>query len=1182
MNHSMNARFPAGNIAAALLLVFSAIDVCAQTPLTVSVPDSGWHLWLDRKAKWEDDKIFLPDATPGAEQLAHEPTGGWDALDAEQGIEVSLPSTVEQHFWGAAGFRKYSDAEYLYANSDTAVKNGSYSGGSGGGRGVEVPASFKDKTILLTIRGARLRAEVYVNGRLVGYDIISETAFTCDASAACVPGSTNRIAVRITNPGGRFDWMDTELLRWGSASFHRSHGFGGLDGGIALRAAEAVHISDAWVLNTKAVRQVWAQARIANPEGLSTDGSLVFEILDPDNSNKVCASTQKKFELQGDEATIKVLLGFKNARLWSCETPKLYKLRVKMTCAPRKKGPAWRDARERTFGFRWFDADSLGTNAVLRLNGKRTRLYSAISWGYWGLNGLWPTKELAERETAAAKELGLNCLQFHRNIGKTEALDAHDRLGLLRYMEPGGGITALGGIRPMHAPSPVDTVNTTGEGGAPGTFAESYMEEKIVRMIRDHRSHPSLVMYCIQNEIDPDMKNPRIFHLLRRMREEDPSRIIILKSGVPPANQAWLLPYDSTIRTDDGTGASGWRDEHTVGGPGIWRDEMYVKADSLTHYSRNDSEVVIWGEMLGSASPDNHSSMLRRIAENGGGSYDKSDHAELARAYDRFLDAWNFRAAFPTADSLFNAIGNRSYDFWGRVMATARLAEADDGFVISGWESTAIENHSGLVDNLRGFKGNPSLLRRGLDPFAVVMRPASRVMAAGDTARCDVYLLNETHKPHGGALRLFATYPSGEKIEVGSYEIPEYVEDVFVYHVAARVPVPARNMEGSIALTASIDDEEPVFSESLLVVALDAEALPRKIAVASMDPEFSAPFDLVPGFRVEPYQIGRKYDAVIVADRVRTPRTAFTEPDRPIAKTDDPVLYRSVHYGAAEDFDYVFNRLGPGDARITMKFVEPFRSAAGERVFDVDVNDETVLRDFDVFKAAGGKDVAFDTTFHAYTSGGAIRITVPRVSAGSARIAALKIETDDTVITVNCGGGDYRDKLGRLWKRYETPVRLDRNLLEKVRTGMPLIVLAEGEGATDACGRLLGDAGAIKYNGHVGAARASWMGSWYFTRPHPLLEGLPAGRAMGSDEQTPTWRADGMLLEGKDLEVAAGYSRDHDRNIGAGIFAARCGKGRIVVCTVPGLISAMRGRATGIHPVIGKRLLLNALKYLKR
>ncbi len=102
------------------------------------------------------------------------------------------------------------------------------------------------------------------------------------------------------------------------------------------------------------------------------------------------------------------------------------------------------DSRTIPFGFRWFAPEGLGTNAMFRLNGRRIKLYSAISWGFWGINGTVANTELAEREVRQARKLGLNCLNFHRNLGKEDVLRAHDRLGLLRYMEPGGGKLSIG------------------------------------------------------------------------------------------------------------------------------------------------------------------------------------------------------------------------------------------------------------------------------------------------------------------------------------------------------------------------------------------------------------------------------------------------------------------------------------------------------------------------------------------------------------------------------------------------------------------------------------------------------------------------------------------------------------------------------------------------------------------
>jgi hypothetical protein len=79
------------------------------------IPDEGWRLWVDREAEWKQDAIFLPeDVTQDAEGVVrgkgealpvNAPTGGWGALGGrpEGSVEVNLPGTVEQHFWGKFG-----------------------------------------------------------------------------------------------------------------------------------------------------------------------------------------------------------------------------------------------------------------------------------------------------------------------------------------------------------------------------------------------------------------------------------------------------------------------------------------------------------------------------------------------------------------------------------------------------------------------------------------------------------------------------------------------------------------------------------------------------------------------------------------------------------------------------------------------------------------------------------------------------------------------------------------------------------------------------------------------------------------------------------------------------------------------------------------------------------------------
>lgn len=1198
-----------------LLLIFLvlAISSCKNNrQTTLNIADDGWRLLPDTKAEWKNDSLYLPDEVNLAKLPVNPPTGGWEALNDKAGMEVKLPSTVEEHYWGKWGLRDY-DHEYCYETVDKAVKNGNYVGVSWWWKKVDVPAGFKNKKAILFIRGARFRAEVYMNKKLVGYNIIEETSFTCDVSDAIIPGQENLLAIRITNPGGRLDWIDTELMKWGKYEFHKSRGFGGLDRGITLTAHEPVYFKDLYVLNTPTINKIDVHAIITNTTNENFSGALRYEMTDPDN-HSLLIRTDKEINLAPLQTLdIAYELTNEQAVFWSVQNPKLYNLKVSIITSNKIKD--WNEATDRTFGFRWFEPDGIGENAVLRLNGDRIRLISAISWGFWGHNGLFPTPELAEREVKAAKTFGMNCIQFHRNVGKTEVLDLQDKLGLLRYMEPGGGVSALGTKYSVDANSPDKKVDNTGANGEPRTFAEKFMEEKIMHMIRDHRSHPSLIMYSMQNEIAPDLRNPRIFHIIKRMHEEDPSRIIVLKSGIPPINQVWVKPYGKNLMYDEGNGYSGWWDRHTVGGPGTWQDNMYVNTDSFTHNPNNDEyfkalvtnerqqkrgknerqqsgrqkhspskEIMMWGEMLGSAVCDNHEKIVNEIKSGIGTSYDLKEHEDALNAYNKFLDKWKFRPAFKTAGDLFLNIGDKCYDFWGRVIESARLSEDNDYLVISGWETTAIEDHSGLLDNLRHFKGNPELMSKRFAQLRPVVKPHKLVVAQGSKTVVDLFLLNETNKAHGKKYKLTIIAPDGKKQDAGIYDAPDYQKDKFVYLIAKGVETPVFANEGEYKLRFESLDNPEIFSEDgLLVVSTDLKIpVSKQIAVNSDSPELQNSLALM-GVKAEAYNPEKNYDLIITSfTKISTGNSYRLDPKTRIKNTEDEELYRSLFWGDNRNLDLRFSDLPKGKVKVTLYFSELEMQEKGKRLFDVAINGKTVLKDFDIFATAGGMNVACSKTFTVNAPDGIIDITMPNRKADYGYFNAIKIEAGKKIIAVNCGGEAYTDKHGMVWGKYAPPVNLNKAMLDKVKDGASLIILSEGESLSDTYGKALADAGILKYNGIIGTALAPWMGSWYFVREHPVYVGLPVNCAMKSYYQVPVFNATGIMVDGDNVEIIAGYSKDHDCNIGAGTFLVKYGKGKILMHTIPGIVNGAKGIQTGMQPVMAKRLLLNSIEYLTK
>jgi beta-galactosidase len=192
------------------------------------LPDDGWNLWIDQLATWKDDPIYLPETFDLSQLSVNAPTGGWSTLDSHRGHSnstvVTLPSTVEQHFWARFGNRPYTPEEYRYAADDPVSQNGAYEGVSWRWREIDIPASMQGQRILLKVRGARMKAEVYLNEKLVGYSIMEELPFECDLTRAAYPGGKNRLAIRITNPGGRYDWVDSTTIRWGDVNVYNSAG----------------------------------------------------------------------------------------------------------------------------------------------------------------------------------------------------------------------------------------------------------------------------------------------------------------------------------------------------------------------------------------------------------------------------------------------------------------------------------------------------------------------------------------------------------------------------------------------------------------------------------------------------------------------------------------------------------------------------------------------------------------------------------------------------------------------------------------------------------------------------------------------------------------------------------------------------------------------------------------------
>jgi hypothetical protein len=128
------------------------------------------------------------------------------------------------------------------------------------------------------------------------------------------------------------------------------------------------------------------------------------------------------------------------------------------------------------------------------------------------------------------------------------------------------------------------------------------------------------------------------------------------------------------------------------------------------------------------------------------------------------------------------------------------------------------------------------------------------------------------------------------------------------------------------------------------------------------------------------------YNAGHIADKYFSGGKTY-EKVNSIANTSADKLYQTERFG---NFSYNIP-VTNGDYKVTLRFAELYFSSGGKRVFDVKAEGKTILNDFDIYKAAGGKFKAVNRT-HTITVNDE-RLNLQFISVvNNAKVSAITIE----------------------------------------------------------------------------------------------------------------------------------------------------------------------------------------------
>lgn len=1130
---------------------------------TLDLSGAGWQLWLDRAATWEQDELFAPPVEL-AKVPVNEPTGGWAALAAAKSDrwDVSVPATVEQYAWDALAAERRAAGEKA---ADDPL-SGDYVGVSWWWREFEVPAEMLapgadgPRHLELRFGAARLRAEVFVNRRLVARDDVGNTPFACDVTAALQAGR-NELAVRVTDPCGNFDWNDLEAQRWGAHTVPASHGFGGLTGGVQLVATGPVRLADAWIENTAQPERIIAHVEIENAgaQTASVAWTVWLRTLDgrevPSKAMHVARSCPP-----GRTVDMEPLLVSKPA-LWSPASPTLHVARFELTTAATigdasaMSLPRVDDAAETRFGFRSFTVDDTNGRAMFRLNGERIFLRSAISWGFWPTSGMVPTPELARRQVESAQALGLNMLNHHRTIAAPGLLDVQDELGLLAFEEPGG---------------------YGGKGG--DELCRALAREKLLRMVRRDRGHPSLVIVNMINEASEPPTDAQKQDLL--------DAHALAPHLAMTYTSAWAKDGDDPLKLHVRPGEkeprlAGWRDEHNAAGPGIWRDSFWNGPGEHRRRTENAAEIVFWGEEGAIASPPRLGAIVKDLDSAAPG-WDGATYRDWAAKYEEFLDRKGLRKWYPTLDSVTQPLADVAFDYQARSFESVRLGDLTDGYVINGWEDEVVENHSGVVDLWRHVKGDAARIAAANAPVRLAVKLRSSVVAAGEwvspslqvpiTVMADTFLIDETPRAGRFVLTLALRDKAGAALWSREAEVEVHGGDVFGEPLQTDLQVVAECHEGSHELVAELHelgaDGRPGAlvargSDTLWVVGWRDQAMPVNGAVLEQGfalrnflkhsgrPALPVFFDGLPAV-----------DYVLVGDFDPEPREVVpAEALRSVGVPPEADVVGDVPSVPGLAVEYF-----RGDACDRSNLVDRSERAPG--AIDFDWSREPPISSLDrtnycvrweglILATESGK-----YTIHVQSDDGV------RLWLGSSLVVPPNIDNwteheptwDRCEIELQAGETrllrlEYRQsdggaKIQLCWTPPSAKAKSKAfvtNLLKRARQdGTRLCFLVNA----DRWAAALAEAGAVKYRGRMDHGKY-WLGGGFLLREHQLFNGLPSSGAMsGPWQEFVQYGANrfGLRLDGE--ECLAFSVSDHQHEPATSVGIVPCGKGKILLSTL--------------------------------
>ncbi len=424
------------------------------------------------------------------------------AFDDSAWQDVRVP-----HDWAIYGpFSPDNDRQFMAIFQDGQESKQQHEGRTGGlpfvGVGwyrldFEAPAFGEGKSASLVFDGAMSHSKVYLNGEYVGEWPYGYNSFHFDVTPFLKPG-VNKLAVRLENLPSSSRWYP-------GAGIYRN---------VHLVVSDEAHVP-VWGthLTTPKITKDYATVRLHTsleiPEGQELENyRIVTELQAADG--KVVAEGEAKGS-RYDEGFVQNFV-MHNPELWSVDTPVLYKAVSKIY-----NGEKLCDEYVTSFGVRSLEWKA---DEGFFVNGEKVKFHGVCNHHDLGPLGTAVNEAALRYRIAMLKDMGCNAIRTSHNMPSPELVKLCDEMGMMIMSET---------FDEWKVPKVENGYNH---------LWDEWMEKDMVNVLRHYRNNPSVVMWCVGNEVseqwDGNGLGTKITHDLQRIcHREDPTRPVTLGMDAP-------------------------------------------------------------------------------------------------------------------------------------------------------------------------------------------------------------------------------------------------------------------------------------------------------------------------------------------------------------------------------------------------------------------------------------------------------------------------------------------------------------------------------------------------------------------------------------------------------------------------------------------------------------------------